>query len=217
MTVHYSHIPRPGPEAIGLSCTVLGLIASGTANPVVVSTLQEHAESAAQTLIHTTAALSAAEGAARVARDTNEVSEDDADDALREGFTVGILRGGAGTKNTLEAVSGGRTYGEVVALTGARQVEVVLDIAAQAAVAPDRFGLSEAHLNKIVSTNNTLAVTTAALDDAVRATAAARLARRQAEDAFIAAMRVVVRILVALLGRETLATLLPRFERVRAA
>ena len=206
MTVYYTHIPRPGPEAIGLSRTVLGLIASGTANPVVVSTLQEHAESAAQTLIHTTAALSAAEGAERVARDTNEVSEDDADDALREGFTVGIIRGGAGTKNTLEAVSGGRTYGEVV-----------LDIAAQAAVAPDRFGLSEAHLNKIVSTNNTLAVTTAALHDAVRATAAARLARRQAEAAFIAAMRVVVRILVALLGRETLATLLPRFERGRAA
>ena len=57
----------------------------------------------------------------------------------------------------------------------------------------------------------------AALHDAVRATAAARLARRQAEAAFIAAMRVVVRILVALLGRETLATLLPRFERGRAA
>ena len=44
-------------------------------------------------------------------------------------------------------------------------------------------------------------------------TAAARLTRRQDEDRFTAAARVVVRILIALHGRETLATILPRDER----
>lgn len=47
----------------------------------------------------------------------------------------------------------------------------------------------------------------------VRTTAAARLTRRQDEDRFTAAARVVVRILIALHGREKLATILPRDER----
>ena len=45
------------------------------------------------------------------------------------------------------------------------------------------------------------------------ATAAARLTRRQDEDSFASAARVVVRVLTALHGREKLATLLPRYER----
>ena len=44
-------------------------------------------------------------------------------------------------------------------------------------------------------------------------TAAARLTRRQDEDSFTASARIVVRILIALHGRETLATTLPRDER----
>ena len=44
-------------------------------------------------------------------------------------------------------------------------------------------------------------------------TAAARLTRRQDEDSFTAAARVVVRIFIALHGREMLATILPRCER----
>ncbi len=44
-------------------------------------------------------------------------------------------------------------------------------------------------------------------------TAAARLTRRQDEDRFTAAARVVVRILIALHGREKLATILLRYER----
>ncbi len=46
-----------------------------------------------------------------------------------------------------------------------------------------------------------------------RTTAAARLTRRQDEDSFAAAARVVVRILTALHGPEKLATILARFER----
>ena len=44
-------------------------------------------------------------------------------------------------------------------------------------------------------------------------TAAARLTRRQDEDRFTATARVVVRSRIALHGRETLATILPRDER----
>ena len=94
---------------------------------------------------------------------------------------------------------------------------MVRDITTQAKAAPDRLGFSAGHLERIEATNEALATHNAARQAAELHTAAARLTRRQDEDNFAAAARVVVRILTALHGREKLATILPRFERTKSS
>ena len=68
-------------------------------------------------------------------------------------------------------------------------------------------------IDAIESTNEALAVAATATDDDARVTAAARLTRREAEASFIKGARVSNKILTALVSREALATLLPRFAR----
>ena len=94
---------------------------------------------------------------------------------------------------------------------------MVRDITTQAKAAPDRLGFTAGHLEQIESTNEALATANATRQAAELTTAAARLTRRQDEDSFAAAARVVVRILTALYGREKLATILPRFERTKSS
>ena len=66
-------------------------------------------------------------------------------------------------------------------------------------------------IDAIESTNEALTVAATATDDAARVTAAARLTRREAS--FSKGARVNNKILTALVSREALATLLPRFAR----
>jgi hypothetical protein len=176
---------------------------------MVISTLKEHAYDRAVTLITPTKALDAAEGAERVARDDEEQKE--ADGAVRAGFGFAVLRGGTQARLELRAVCGGRTYGDLIRLSGLEQALAVRSFVNQARESADRFGLTESHLDAIESTNEALAVAATATDDAARVTAAARLTRREAS--FIKGARVSNKILTALVSREALATLLPRFAR----
>ena len=216
-SVEHTHVPNPGPEALTFAQAVVHIVDAGASDALVVSTLKEHAYDKAVTLISTTEALNRAEGAERANYDTKEVSEDAADDAVRAGFGYAGLLGGTEAKLLLRAVCGGRTYGELIRLTGHEQVNALRSFTQQARESADRFGLTEKHLENIETTNEALAVTATAADDAARVTAAARLARREADAAFIKGARVSNKILTALLPRETLATLLPRFERRRAS
>ena len=213
MPTYLSHIPVTSGDLLSLALTFIQIVETSTADAVTLATINEHGLAAAKTLVASTTALSAAEGAERVARAEQADAEDDSDDELREGFTTAHIRGGAEAKDTLKSTSGGRTYGEVVKLHGQEQVRVVRDITTQAKAAPDRLGFSAGHLERIEATNELLATTTAARQAAELTTAAARLTRRQDEDSFTGAARVVVRILIALHGREKLATILPRYER----
>jgi hypothetical protein len=213
MPTYLSHIPVTSGDLLSLALTFIQLVETDTADAVTLETINEHGLAAARTLVASTTALSAAEGAERVARAEQGDAEDDSDDELREGFTTAHIRGGAEAKDTLKSTSGGRTYGEIVKLHGQEQVRVVRDITTQAKAAPDRLGFSAGHLERIEATNELLATTTAARQAAELTTAAARLTRRQDEDSFTGAARVVVRILIALHGREKLATILPRYER----
>ena len=216
-TLDYTHIPYSGPEALTFAHTVVHIVDDAASDPLVVSTLKEHAYDGAVKLISTTEALNRAEGAERVAVEAQDVAEDAADGAVRAGFGYAGLLGGTEARSLLRAVCGGLTYGEIVRLSGHEQVHTVRGFAQQARAHTDRFGLTEKHLDNIETTNEALATTTTAADDAARVTAAARLARRAADAAFVKCARVCNKILTALLPRETLATLLPRFERKRAS
>ncbi|MCK6522644.1 hypothetical protein L6R49_14530 [Myxococcota bacterium] len=217
MSIDYTHIPRQGPEALEFAHAVVHIVDTGASDPIVVSTLKEHAYDRAVALIAATKALNAAEGAERVAREDEDAKEDAADDAVRAGFGFAALRGGTQTRLELRAVCGGRTYGELIRLSGAEQALAIRSFVNQARASADRFGLTESHLDTIESTNEALAVAATATDDAARATSAARLARREAEASFIKGARVSNKILTALISREVLATLLPRFARREAA
>ena len=187
------------------------------ADPLVVSTLKEHAYDGAVTLIAATKSLDSAEGAERVAKEAEEVCEADADAAVRAGFGFAGLRGGTEARLLLRAVCGGRTYGELVRLSGQEQVLAMRSFVNQARESADRFGLTENHLDAIDTTNEALSVTSIAASDAARVTAAARLARREAETSFIKCTRVSNKILTALVSREVLATQIPRFKRTASA
>lgn len=213
MSTYLSHIPVTSGDLLSLALTFVQLAETGAADAVTLATITEHGLAPAKALVSSTTALSAAEGAERVARAAEAEAEDEADDELREGFTTAHIRGGNEAKDTLKSTSGGRTYGEVVRLHGQDQVRVVRDITTQAKAAPDRLGFTAGHLERIEASNEALATANAARQAAELATAAARLTRRQDEDSFASAARVVVRILTALHGREKLATLLPRYER----
>ena len=214
-SVEHTHVPNPGPEALTFAQAVVHIVEAGASDPIVVSTLKEHAYDKAVTLIPTTEALNRSEGAERAAYDAKEVSEDAADDAVRAGFGYAGLLGGTEAKLLLRAVCGGRTYGELIRLTGHEQVNALRSFTQQARESADRFGLTEKHLENIETTNEALAVTATAARPAAPHSAA--LARREADAAFIKGARVSNKILTALLPRETLATLLPRFERRRAS
>ena len=213
MSTYLSHVAVTSGDLLSLALTFIQLVETGTADAVTLATITEHGLAPAKALVSSTTALSAAEGAERVARAAEAESEDEADDELREGFTTAHIRGGNEAKDTLKSTSGGRTYGEVVRLHGQEQVRVVRDITTQAKAAPDRLGFTAGHLERIEASNEALATTHAARQAAELHTAAARLTHRQDEDSFANAARVVVRILTALHGRERLATILPRYER----
>ena len=213
MSTYLSHIAVTSGDLLSLALTFIQLVETGTADAVTLATITEHGLAPAKALVSSTTALSAAEGAERVARAAEADAEDEADDELREGFTTAHIRGGNEAKDTLKSTSGGRTYGEVVRLHGQEQVRVVRDITTQAKAAPDRLGFTAGHLERIEASNEALATTHAARQAAELHTAAARLTRRQDEDSFASAARVVVRVLTALHGREKLATILPRYER----
>jgi hypothetical protein len=217
MNSEYSHIPRQGPEALELAHAVVHIVETGASDPLVVSTLKEHAYDGAVTLIKATASLDAAEGAERAAKDAEELCEEAADAAVRAGFGFAGLRGGTEARLLLRAVCGGRTYGELVRLSGQEQVLALRSFVNQARASADRFGLTENHLDTIETTNEALGVAATASDDATRATAAARLARREADTSFIKCTRVINKILTALVSREVLATFLPRFKRTVSA
>ena len=213
MSTYLSYIAVTSGDLLSLALTFIQLVETGTADAVTLATITEHGLAPARALVSSTTALSAAEGAERVARAAEADAEDEADDELREGFTTAHIRGGNEAKDTLKSTSGGRTYGEVVRLHGQEQVRVVRDITTQAKAAPDRLGFTAGHLERIEASNEALATTHAARQAAELHTAAARLTRRQDEDSFASAARVVVRVLTALHGREKLATILPRYER----
>lgn len=211
MVSDYTHIPNPGPEALEYAHAVVHIVDSGASDPLVISTLKEHAYAPAVTLITATKALDTAEGAERVARDDEQVKEEEADDAVRAGFGFAVLRGGTQTRLELRAVCGGRTYGELIKLTGIEQTLAIRSFVNQARASTDRFGLTENHLDTIEATNEALAAAATSSDDAARVTAAARLARREADASFVKSARVTNKILTALVSRDVLATLLPRF------
>lgn len=217
MSVTYVHIPFHGPEALSYAHEVVHIVDAGAADALVVSTLKEHAYDDAAALISATTALDSAEGAERAAKDAEDVAEDKADAAVREGFGFAGLRGGTEARLNLRAVCGGRTYGELVRLAGMEQVNALRSFVTQARESADRYGLTENHLTTIDTTNEALAVAATASNDASRATAAARLVRREADAKLIKSARIVNKILTALMSREVLATQLPRFERKRAA
>lgn len=213
MPTEYTHIPNKGPEALEYSYAVVHIVDAGVSDPLVVSTLKEHAYNPAVALIERTAALNVAEGAERAAEAAEEVQEALADDAVREGFGYAALRGGTQTRLELRAVCGGRTYGELISLSGIPQTLALRAFVQQAHESDDRYGLTQNHLDNIHNTNEALALAATAAADAARVTAAARLSRREAEATLVKGARICNKILTALLPRETLATLLPRFAR----
>ena len=209
----YSFFPHQGDESYNSAFAVVTVVTEAKAPPEVLTPLTDRCYAEAKAEVTARDTLIACQATWRA--DHEEVEE--LDEAL--GQTVEALylsariKGGAELQKLVRTLWGGEAPSELLALPLASQIPRVNELIQRIDADPKGFGLPKERVEAVREAN-------ARLETAYKAERASRAAwsfqskaAEEAEDAFRAAYRAPVKIIVATHGEVTATQWLPTFER----
>ena len=209
----YSFFPHEGDQSYTSALAVVTVVTEAKAPPEVLTPLTDRCYAEAKAEVTARDTLIACQATWRA--DHEEVEE--LDEAL--GQTVEALylsariKGGAALQKLVRTLWGGEAPSELLALPLASQIPRVNELIQRIDADPKGFGLPKERVEAVREAN-------ARLETAYKAERASRAAwsfqskaAEEAEDAFRAAYRAPVKIIVATHGEVTATQWLPTFER----
>jgi hypothetical protein len=213
----FTFFPGPGDQAYTSAAGVVSLVVEAKAPPEVITLLTDRRYAEAQAEVVGRESLIAAQATWRADHDDVEELDVALGAAVEALYLSARIKGGAALQQTLRTLWGGDTPSDLLRLPLATQIPRVNELLQRIDADPDGFGLPRERVEAVREAN-------ARLEAAYRSERASRAtwsfqpkAAEEAEDAFLAAYRAPVKIIVATYGDVEAARWLPTFpRRVRA-
>ncbi|MEY3213422.1 MAG: hypothetical protein RIT28_3903 [Pseudomonadota bacterium] len=209
----YSIFPGPGDQSYTSAFSVVSLVVEAKAPPEVITLLTDRCYVEAQAEVAARDTLIACQATWRADHDDLEELDAALGQAVEALYLSARIKGGAPLQQTVRTLWGGEAPSDLLGLPLSSQIPRVNEMIQRIDADPDGFGLPKERVEAVREAN-------ARLEAKYRAERASRAAwsfqskaAEEAEEAFRAAYRALVTIIVATYGEVVATQWLPTFER----